>query len=66
MSEVHVTLLYIDPGIGFFTLQLGVAALFGGLIYFRNLWRRVLGKLMLVVRPGGGAAVRADQEQDGA
>ncbi len=66
MPDVHVTLLYIEPGIGFLTLQMGVAALIGGLIYFRNFWLRLVDRLKLLMRPGGGAPVAVDQEQDGA
>ncbi|HMH23728.1 MAG TPA: hypothetical protein VK563_18205 [Puia sp.] len=37
---MSVLLLYIDPGSGSYLVQVIIAAILGGLFYFKNLWRR--------------------------
>jgi hypothetical protein len=32
------TLLYVDPGSGSYLIQMIIAAVLGGLFYFKNLW----------------------------
>lgn len=34
-------LLYIDPGSGSYLLQLIIAAVLGGLFFFKNLWWKI-------------------------
>jgi hypothetical protein len=34
-------LLYLDPGSGSYLVQAIIAAVLGGLFYFRNLWRKI-------------------------
>jgi len=37
---MKMVLLYIDPGSGSFLIQAIIAAILGGLFYFKNLWRK--------------------------
>lgn len=50
MMEPMVPALYIDPGIGFLSLQALAGVFVGASFYFRRTLRRVLGRLSL--RPG--------------
>lgn len=34
-------LLYIDPGSGSYLLQMIIAAVLGGLFYFKAIWRKI-------------------------
>ena len=34
-------LLYVDPGSGSYLIQMIIAAVLGGLFYFKNLWWRI-------------------------
>jgi hypothetical protein len=34
-------LLYVDPGSGSYLVQMLIAAVLGGLFYFKNLWWRI-------------------------
>jgi hypothetical protein len=38
---MKMTLLYIDPGSGSYLVQVIIAAILGGLFYFKNLWLRI-------------------------
>jgi len=38
---MKIWLLYIDPGSGSYLLQVIIAAILGGLFYFKNLWLKV-------------------------
>jgi len=35
------TLLYVDPGSGSYLIQMIIAAVLGGLFYFKNLWWKI-------------------------
>jgi hypothetical protein len=36
-----ISLLYIDPGSGSYLVQVIIAAILGGLFYFKNLWWKI-------------------------
>jgi hypothetical protein len=38
---MKMILLYIDPGSGSYLIQVIIAAILGGLFYFKNLWRKL-------------------------
>ncbi len=38
---MKIMLLYIDPGSGSYLVQAIIAAVLGGLFYFKNLWFRI-------------------------
>jgi hypothetical protein len=38
---MKMALLYIDPGSGSYLVQVIIAAILGGLFYFKNLWLRI-------------------------
>ena len=35
------SLIYVDPGSGSYLIQLIIAAVLGGLFYFKNLWWKI-------------------------
>ncbi len=37
---MHHFLLYIDPGSGSYLIQVIIAAILGGVFYFKNLWSK--------------------------
>jgi len=38
---MKMVLLYIDPGSGSYLVQVIIAAILGGLFYFKNLWSKI-------------------------
>jgi len=38
---MKTVLLYIDPGSGSYLVQVIIAAILGGLFYFKNLWLKI-------------------------
>lgn len=38
---MRILFLYIDPGSGSYLVQVIIAAILGGLFWFKNLWRRL-------------------------
>jgi len=38
---MKIVLLYIDPGSGSYLVQVIIAAILGGLFYFKNLWLKI-------------------------
>jgi hypothetical protein len=38
---MFTTLLYLDPGSGSYLVQMIIAAILGGLFFFKNLWWRI-------------------------
>jgi hypothetical protein len=38
---MKIVLLYIDPGSGSYLVQVIIAAVLGGLFYFKNLWLKI-------------------------
>ena len=38
---MKMILLYIDPGSGSYLVQVIIAAILGGLFYFKNLWLKI-------------------------
>jgi hypothetical protein len=38
---MKMVLLYIDPGSGSYLVQVIIAAVLGGLFYFKNLWLKI-------------------------
>ncbi|MBS1513325.1 MAG: hypothetical protein JST86_20985 [Bacteroidetes bacterium] len=38
---MHYTFLYLDPGSGSYVLQVIIAAILGGLMFFKNFWLKV-------------------------
>jgi hypothetical protein len=38
---MNIVLLYIDPGSGSYLVQVIIAAILGGLFYFKNLWLKI-------------------------
>ena len=54
MSEFTIVLLYIDPGIGFLTLQILVGSLLGVVFYFRRTSSQILRHIRLIFRRRDG------------
>jgi len=54
MSEFILILLYIDPGIGFLTLQILAGSLLGVAFYFRRTTSQILRRVRLIFRRKDG------------
>ena len=50
MSEFTLVLLYIDPGIGYLTLQILAGSLLGLAFYFRRTTSQILRRVRLIFR----------------
>jgi len=54
MSEFTIVPLYIDPGIGFLTLQILAGSLLGVAFYFRRTTSQILRHVRLIFRRKDG------------
>lgn len=43
-GPLHKPLAYLDPGSGSFILQILLASLLAGMLFFKNFWRGLFGK----------------------
>ena len=43
--DIYIVLLYIDPGIGFFAVQMVVGSMLGAVFYFRRAIRLLLTRM---------------------
>ncbi|MEO6547252.1 MAG: hypothetical protein ABIN94_04610 [Ferruginibacter sp.] len=58
---MNYTFLYLDPGSGSYLLQAIIAAVLGGLVFFKNFWTKVKS---FFVRPKPESSVQEDELEE--
>jgi hypothetical protein len=54
------TFLYLDPGSGSYLLQVIIAAILGGLMFFKNFWTRIKS---FFVKPKKEEEIKEQEEE---